>query len=156
MPRHEPPGYGCPFCRIIRESADPATRDSGFVGALGGAIALISNRWWPNNRGHALVVPTSHVENLYEVSPDSGHAVHDLVQQVAIAIRTSYGCDGISTRQHNEPTGNQDVWHLHVHVFPRYPDDHLYSTEPLPGPVSAEQRRPYAERLRQALKGITD
>ena len=60
------------------------------------------------------------------------------------------GCDGVSSRQHNEPAGNQDVWHYHLHVFPRWENDKLYferrhSTSP-------EQRRPYAEKLRAWLR----
>ncbi|GAB3922148.1 hypothetical protein GCM10011575_14450 [Microlunatus endophyticus] len=148
---HEPLGYDCPFCRVIRESAEPATVDPGLVSARSDAVALISNRWWPNNPGHALVVPSLHTENLYEIPARFGHAVHDLVQQVAVAMRDSYACDGVSTRQHNEPAGGQDVWHFYVHVFPRYAGDHLYSTSPLPGFVSAEERRPYADRLKAAL-----
>jgi hypothetical protein len=31
-------------------------------------------------------------------------------------------------RQHNEPAGNQDLWHLHVHVFPRFEGDNLYGS----------------------------
>jgi histidine triad (HIT) family protein len=58
-------------------------------------------------------------------------------------------CDGVSTRQHNGPGANQEVWHYHLHVFPRYPNDGLYDaaarmTEP-------PERQPYAERLRAAL-----
>jgi hypothetical protein len=40
-------------------------------------------------------------------------------------MRDAFGCEGISTRQHNGPAGNQDVWHFHLHVFPRYPNDGL-------------------------------
>lgn len=95
------------------------------------ATALVAVRWWPRNRGHVLVVPDAHHENLYDLPSSSGHAVHDLVREVAIAIRATYGCDGTSVRQHNEPVGNQDVWHYHVHVFPRYFHDRLYSSPPL-------------------------
>jgi histidine triad (HIT) family protein len=72
---------------------------------------------------------------------------------MAVAIRSTYGCDGISTRQHNEPAGYQDVWHYHVHVFPRYTDDLLYGTKPYPAYVTAEQRRPYADRLHAWFAG---
>ena len=51
----------------------------------------------------------------------------------------------------NEPAGYQDVWHLHVHVFPRYPGDELYSSMPLPELASRSERTPYAERLRDYL-----
>jgi histidine triad (HIT) family protein len=90
-----------------------------------------------------------HYENLYELPAEAGHAVHDLVRDVAIAIRCTYGCDGVSTRQHNEPAGSQDAWHYHVHVFPRYSGDALYTSRPYPEFVTAEQRQPYAERLRR-------
>ena len=44
-------------------------------------------------------------------------------------MKTAFGCPGVSTRQHNEPAGNQDVWHYHVHVFPRWHGDRLYGSE---------------------------
>ena len=66
-----------------------------------------------------------HHENLYDLPDEVGHAVWDLTRQVAAAMREACDCAGISTRQHNEPAGGQDVWHLHVHVFQRYDDDRL-------------------------------
>jgi histidine triad (HIT) family protein len=41
-------------------------------------------------------------------------------------MKRAWGPEGISTRQHNEPAGNQHVWHYHLHVFPRWNDDMLY------------------------------
>ncbi|WP_205328022.1 HIT family protein [Glycomyces sp. YM15] len=79
---------------------------------------------------------------------DAYRAVGELVREVAVAIRATYGCDGVSTRQYNEPAGNQDVWHLHVHVFPRYEGDRLYASKALPGWADAMERQVYAERLR--------
>jgi histidine triad (HIT) family protein len=145
---HEPPGYSCPFCQLVSgvETARNSQRD--VVCRTPGAIAFISPRWWPNNQGHVLAVPLGHYENLYTLPREAGHAVHDLVREVAIAIRSTYGCDGVSTRQHNEPAGNQDAWHYHVHVFPRYEGDDLYATSPNPQYVDASRRRPYADRLR--------
>jgi len=66
------------------------------------------------------------------------------------------GCDGVSTRQHNEPAGNQDTWHYHVHVFPRYIDDGLYAAKPYPDYVTADQRWPYADRLRAYFDDCRD
>ena len=76
----------------------------------------------------------------------------DLTQRVAVAIRDAYGCERVSTRQHNEPAGNQDVWHLHVHVFPRYANDQLYQRHDETLWVPAAQRASYAERLRSVLR----
>ena len=58
-------------------------------------------------------------------------------------------CDGVSTRQHNEPAGNQDVWHFHQHVFPRYKGDELYRSEKFR--YDDDERSHYANLLREAL-----
>jgi histidine triad (HIT) family protein len=151
---HEPPGYQCPFCALAGGSDDALNCQADIVRRTAGALALISPRWWPRNHGHVLVVPVRHYENIYELPARAGHAVHDLVREVAIAIRQTYGCEGVSTRQHNEPAGNQDAWHYHVHVFPRYAGDQLYSSAPYQDFVTAEQRRPYAERLRGYFEAV--
>lgn len=150
MFNHEPGDYVCPFCRLIAGGEDErrinTQRDIVRRNEL--ATAFIPPRWWPNNHGHVVIVPNAHHENLYDLPSSYGHAVHDLVREVAIAIRKTYGCDGTSVRQHNEPAGNQDAWHYHVHVFPRYAGDDLYASSPYPEFVTAEQRWPYADKLR--------
>jgi len=109
--------------------------------------------WWPKNRGHVLVVPNDHYENLYEIPDDVLAAVYATAKRIAGALRAAYGCDGTSTRQHNEPGGGQDVWHFHVHVFPRYEGDRLYQTHDAARWVSAEERAPYAEKLQAFFGG---
>ena len=102
------------------------------------------------NPGAALVIPREHHENLYDLPPATGHAVWDLTQRVAVAMRETYSCDGTSIRQHNEPAGGQDVWHLHVHVFPRYAGDGLYERHAESHWPPPEERAAYADRLRHA------
>ena len=151
MFNHEPDGYACPFCRVLGGVDSPLNAQQDIVCRTADAAALISPKWWPNNPGNVLVVPTAHYENLYDLPDRYGHAVHDVARQVAIAMREAYGCDGTSTRQHNEPGAYQDVWHYHLHVFPRYPGDDLYGSAPLADYATAAQRRPYADKLRGRL-----
>ena len=153
MYSHEPADYDCPFCGLIAGRFDGINSAQDVVRQTETALAFVSPRWWPNNHGHVLVIPSKHQENLYDLEPAYGHGVHDLSREVAIAIRATYGCSGTSVRQHNEPDGNQDVWHYHVHVFPRYANDHLYGSQPEPGFVSQERRLPYAEKLRAHVSG---
>ncbi len=115
------------------------------------AFARIAPKWWPGNPGAVLVIPRAHVENIYGLTPEDGQAVWELTQRVAVAIRSAYGCDGTSIRQHNEPAGDQDVWHLHVHVFPRHEADDLYRRHDQSRWVAPEEREPYAARLREVL-----
>lgn len=150
-PTHEPPAYDCPFCRLQQGTVDEHSVPSDVVAVTDRAFARISPKWWPENPGAVLVIPRSHVENIYSLAAADGHAVWDLTQRVAVAMRTVYDCDGTSIRQHNEPAGDQDVWHLHVHVFPRYEHDRLYQRHTESRWVDAATREPYALQLRRAL-----
>jgi histidine triad (HIT) family protein len=113
---------------------------------------LISLHSWQNNRGNAILIPNAHYENLYDLPDEIGARIHALARRVALAMKAAYGCDGISTRQHNEPAGNQDVFHYHLHVFPRYTGDNLYQSPRSPEPAPAEERRRFAGLLRQQLE----
>ena len=113
--------------------------------------AFISPRWWPKNHGHVLVIPNEHVENLYAIDDDLLGAVYATAKRIAIGLKEAYRCDGTSTRQHNEPAGDQDVWHVHVHVFPRYPGDRLYQRHEELRWATPAERAPYAAKLRAAL-----
>ena len=95
------------------------------------------------------------MENLYEIDDDLLGAVYATARRVAIALREAYGCDGTSTRQHNEAGAGQDVWHFHVHVFPRYAGDDLYTRDAEYRWASAGERAPYAAKLRDALMSDT-
>lgn len=148
---HEPAGYPCPFCRIQQGIFDERSSASDVVAVTERAFARVAPKWWPGNPGAVLVIPRAHVENIYDLSPPDGSAVWELTQRVATAMRSSYGCEGISIRQHNEPAGDQDVWHLHVHVFPRHSDDRLYQRHDEAQWVAPSAREPFASRLRGAL-----
>ncbi|MEU2202583.1 HIT family protein [Isoptericola sp. NPDC019482] len=149
---HEPPGYACPFCRFQRGVHDEWNQPSDVVAVTERAFARVAPKWWPANPGGVLVIPRPHVENLYALSAEDGREVWDLTQRVAEGIRTSYDCAGTSVRQHNEPAGDQDLWHLHVHVFPRHADDRLYQRHAEARWAPPAEREPYAEKLRAVLR----
>lgn len=153
MYNHAPQSYDCPFCDVVRRIPRPRpyTQPDDIVFQNELVTAFIAAGWWPNNPGHVLIVPNEHFENLYELPARYGAAIHDASRLIALALKAVYTCDGISTRQHNEPGGGQDVWHYHLHVFPRYPDDDLYVLTPQRRTTTPEERRPYAERLRLFL-----
>lgn len=149
MYNHVPDGYDCPFCRLANGLDTDQSGQDDLVFRDEDVTAFISLHWRPNNRGHVLVVPNAHHENVYGLPPDLGTPIQRVVRNMALAMKAVYGCDGVSTVQHNDPEGKQDVWHYHVHVFPRYADDNLYASRRRL--TTAEERRPYADRLRDAL-----
>lgn len=151
MRSHAPAGYECPFCALVTGNDTQLNAQSDIVLRDGHATAFVSPKWWESCRGHAIVVPNEHYENLYEIPDELLAAVYAAAARVARAMRASYGCDGVSTRQHNEPGAGQDVWHFHVHVFPRRERDDLYLRDRDVHWASEAERAPYAERLRSAL-----
>jgi histidine triad (HIT) family protein len=151
MERHAPDGYACPFCMLLAGSETEHNRLADIVYRDEGTAALVSPKWWSRNEGHVLVIPAAHHENLYEIPAESLAAVHTTASLIATAIRETYSCDGTSVRQHNEPGAGQDVWHFHVHVFPRYLGDDLYRRDDECRWATAEERTPYAERLARTL-----
>ena len=83
--QHEPPGYDCPFCRLLHgvetahnTLADVVWRDEQTCG-------FVAPKWWSGNEGHAIVIPVEHVENLYEIGPGELGAVYATAQRVATA-----------------------------------------------------------------------
>lgn len=144
MHNHAPASYDCPFCRNVRDGRSDLPLE--VVHRDDDVFVKVNPKWWPNNPGGALVIPVAHHENVYDLPVALGVPLHRAVRATALAMKAAYRCDGISTRQHNEPAGNQDVWHYHVHVFPRFEADDLYRLEGTH--ASAEAMRDCADRLR--------
>src|SRR3989344_9642008 len=150
MYNHEPAQYICPLCQIVKgdETERGSTADDIFF-RNEHLTAFIAGKWWRTNPGHVIIVPNKHIENIYDMPDNIGHAISDVTKRVAIALKDTYKCDGISTRHHNEPAGDQDVWHYHLHIFPRYPGDNLYLNHlDTYWPLSAE-KKPFAEKLKK-------
>jgi histidine triad (HIT) family protein len=146
---HAPAGYVCPFCRNIRlgQSDHPLEilhRDDDVV-------VKVNPRWRPGNPGSVLVIPVDHHENVFDLPAELGTPIQRAARSAARAMKAAFACDGISTRQHNEPAGGQDVWHYHLHVFPRWDGDRLDASPA--SLVSADEIRRRADQLRAAWSG---
>ena len=146
---HEPKNYLCPFCDWLAGNETKYKQNSDIVLQNEHLTAFVSPAWWVNNPGSVIVIPNHHVENIYDIDDDTLSHIGIATKRIATAIRKTYdGCTGTSTRQHNEPDGNQSVWHFHAHVFARYPHDQLYENHTNKHFVSPAQRAHYATQLR--------
>jgi histidine triad (HIT) family protein len=148
MYNHQPQTYDCPFCIFANGGETSYNKRSDIVFEDDNSVAFISPKWWPNNPGHVIIIPKKHVENIYDIQDDILSHVYITAKQIAIALKETYKCSGTSMRQHNEPAGNQDMWHFHIHVFPRYENDELYVEQENSRMVTEEERKPYADKLR--------
>lgn len=103
----------------------------------------------PRGDGHCLVIPKAPARNLLDASTDSLAAVMRTTQKVARAAKEAFSADGLTIQQFNEPAGGQVVFHLHVHIIPRFEGVALkpHTGEMADQGVLAEQ----AEKIRACL-----
>jgi histidine triad (HIT) family protein len=106
----------CIFCKIVAGEI-PSTK----IHEDDRTIAFMDIN--PGTRGHALVIPKAHAADVFEIDPEDLAAVAKVAQQVAKAAKAGLGCAGINLVQSNGAAAFQSVFHLHVHVIPRYEGD---------------------------------
>ena len=79
----------------------------------------------PVNPGHVLVIPNSHASNLAEMDAAVGSKLFIVGQRVADALRESGGirCEDVNLLLADGEAAGQEVFHVHLHVFPRFRGD---------------------------------
>ena len=105
----------------------------------------------PRADGHVLVIPKNPARNILDIAPDDLCATYRTVQKIACAVKEAMEADGLTIQQFNESAGGQVVFHLHVHVLPRWNDIPLRRhTGEMADPGVLKE---YAEKIRAALGG---
>lgn len=79
----------------------------------------------PASRGHALILPKKHYDNVYTMDDETAGKVFVVASKVAKAVKNELGCDGVNILQNNEEPAGQTVFHFHMHVIPRYNGDNV-------------------------------
>ncbi|MBQ8950880.1 MAG: HIT family protein [Eubacterium sp.] len=105
----------------------------------------------PANRGHALILPKQHFDNLHEADDEILAKVMPLAKKIAAAVKKVTGCDGVNIIQNNGPAAGQTVFHLHIHVVPRFNDD--FEFEWPHKSFSDEEQSATAAEIAAVLKG---
>jgi histidine triad (HIT) family protein len=78
----------------------------------------------PVNPGHVLVTPNAHAAMLADLDPATGGQLFRVAQRIAQALRDSgIHCDGVNFFLADGSVAGQDVFHVHLHVIPRYRGD---------------------------------
>ncbi|BAC13110.1 cell-cycle regulation histidine triad (HIT) protein [Oceanobacillus iheyensis HTE831] len=78
-------------------------------------------------KGHTLIIPKEHTKNIYETSPEVAKELFARVPIIANAIKKSYNPLGMNVLNNNESAAEQSVFHLHLHLIPRYGEGDGYS-----------------------------
>jgi len=158
MYSHQPENYICPFCLIINgiENENTLTLQSHIVYQTEIVTAFVSSHHFTQQGMNVLVIPNQHHENLYVMPAEFGNELLLAKRIISLAMKDVYRCEGISSRQHNEPAGYQDVWHYHEHLTPRFKNDNLYMTmKDSKFMPSVEVRTEEAKLINQAIENIT-
>ncbi|MBU9727653.1 HIT family protein [Diplocloster modestus] len=130
----------CIFCKIANGEIPAATiyEDEDFMVILD---------LGPAARGHALILPKEHYANIYELDDSIAAKAFVLAKKMAAHMTEVLGCEGFNIVQNNGPLAGQTVFHFHVHLIPRYPEDQVGLTWK-PGEVSAEELDELVKQLR--------
>jgi diadenosine tetraphosphate (Ap4A) HIT family hydrolase len=100
----------CPFCRI-----------EGVI--LENAFAYV--RWDVNpvNRGHALVIPRRHVASWFDTTAAERESILDLANDACREVQRQYSPDGWNLGINVGEAAGQTIFHVHLHLIPRYRGD---------------------------------
>lgn len=134
----------CAFCQIITGRA-PARR----VYESREVLAFFPDV--PAVRGHTLVVPKAHVPDFLHASPEQAAAVFEasvLVGRVLDTVLTPAGMNVITSAGE---AASQSIFHLHVHVLPRWPGDALGDIWPKDVPTPGSELDELAAKVRHSF-----
>jgi histidine triad (HIT) family protein len=133
----------CVFCKIIDHSL-PAE----ILYETGRVIAILDIN--PIHHGHALVIPKIHCVDFLSIPETDLHEVLHASQLIARALVSSLQLEGFNVFSNNGRIAGQSVFHFHMHVTPRYPDDDIrfvLKLKSYPRGTMAE----YARKIREQL-----
>lgn len=106
----------CIFCRIANGEIPSRTiyEDTDFR-------VILDNG--PATRGHALVLPKEHYENLFAMPEDKAAQAMKVARAAASQLVDKLHADGLNLVQNNGTAAGQTVQHFHIHLSPRYEND---------------------------------
>ena len=78
---------------------------------------------YPVNRGHTLIIPYEHIENLWQVGEDKGNELLSFIKKVKSYLDKKFSPDGYNLGINNGSVAGQTIFHLHIHLIPRYAGD---------------------------------
>ena len=103
----------CIFCKIInKEIPGHILFENEYV------LAFLDIS--QTTKGHTLVIPKKHVEDVFSMTEEDMAHVFSVVPKIANALKTTFNADGMNIVNNNKPVAGQTVFHYHVHLIPRY------------------------------------
>jgi len=105
----------------------------------------------PVTRGHALVIPKRHAAYLADLDEEAGRHLWTIAHRTAAAIRQSgVRCEGINLFLADGEAALQEIFHVHMHVFPRYRGDPFKLSVDRSARPSRQELDQVAQQIRSA------
>ena len=86
-------------------------------------LALAFFDAFPVNPGHALIIPKRHVADYFDLTEDEGAAMQALLREVKAIVEKRFNPDGYNIGVNVNAAAGQSVFHVHMHLIPRYKGD---------------------------------
>ena len=102
----------CAFCDIPEDQV---------IAQNGLALAFFDR--YPVNRGHVLIIPRRHVATYFDATPSETKAIANLLAEVKEQLDAQFAPDGYNIGENVGAAAGQTIFHLHVHLIPRYVGD---------------------------------
>ncbi len=139
---------GCDFCEIAKGD-QPETE-----------VIWRADEWMaffpldPATPGHTLVIPRRHVPDLWEVDAKLGEELMGVAIRMGQAIQAALRPDGLNLITSSGRVAEQSVFHLHLHLVPRWRDDGFGKIWPMESRYENNDLDVRADRIQDAYKGL--
>ncbi len=100
----------------------------------------------PAAKGHTLILPKNHYKNIFELPEETAAEAFKLAKKLGTQLVEKLHSDGLNVVQNNGETAGQTVFHFHMHLIPRYEDDHQK--------INWEATKPSQEELEEIKQQI--
>ena len=103
----------------------------------------------PATKGHSLILPKKHFKNLLDADEEVLKKALPLAKKLSNKLIDVLKCDGVNVLQNNNEAAGQAVFHLHIHLIPRYKEEKEHILSWKPNKFSDEEMKNIAESLKK-------
>jgi diadenosine tetraphosphate (Ap4A) HIT family hydrolase len=103
----------CPFCNLAPEVTILMETET--------ALAILDR--FPVSNGHTLIIPKRHIANYFDLTSEEQTELWALVNQTKQKLDYQYHPDGYNIGININPEAGQTIFHVHIHLIPRYHND---------------------------------
>ena len=102
----------------------------------------------PATKGHALILPKEHYDNVYEMPDALLEKTIKLAKKIIQKETDVLGCDGYNIVQNNGEAAGQTVFHFHMHLIPRYKEKNMPMVTWKPNELPEEEMKDICRRMK--------